>query len=227
MNIKDHAVEQSLSEDKNQQSVVGGQHASLDDDRAGVEPPSVVLPTPLSNEPAQPASSSPADFVLPPSFQTLDPRWIIVDRIAGWIVFGVVAGCTALGLTVFIVAGWPPGLLVGAIVLATLFALGLLAWSCHRLPAASYRHAGWQLDEKGLEIRRGIMWRHEITIPLARVQHTDVHQGPLLRQYGLAKLIIHTAGTENASIELEGLALETAHRLRDALVAQCEARHVN
>ena len=55
-------------------------------------------------------------------------------------------------------------------------------------------------------------------MPLARVQHTDVHQGPLMRRFGLAKLIVHTAGTENSAVELNGLSFATAQRLRDALV---------
>jgi membrane protein YdbS with pleckstrin-like domain len=75
-----------------------------------------------------------------------------------------------------------------------------------------------------LEIRRGIFWRREITIPRARVQHTDVRQGPLQRQYGVAKLVIHTAGTEAASIELNGLSLPIAKWLRDALIGELKGK---
>ncbi len=59
-----------------------------------------------------------------------------------------------------------------------------------------------------------------ISVPLARLQHADISQGPLQRQWGLAKLIVYTAGTQHASVELEGLAYETAIKLRDHLLHQ-------
>jgi membrane protein YdbS with pleckstrin-like domain len=51
-------------------------------------------------------------------------------------------------------------------------------------------------------------------------------QGPLQRQWGLAKLIVYTAGTQHASVELEGLAYETAVGLRDHLLRQLGTRDV-
>ena len=67
------------------------------------------------------------------------------------------------------------------------------------------------LDERGIEIRRGVWWRHVVHVPRSRVQHTDVNQGPIERTYGLAHLIIHTAGTISASVALEGLERAVAH----------------
>ena len=45
-----------------------------------------------------------------------------------------------------------------------------------------------------------------------------VHQGPLQRRFGIAKLTVHTAGTEHSAVELSGLNFATAQRLRDALI---------
>lgn len=159
-----------------------------------------------------------------PEFQMLDRRFIDVERVAGWIFIGVLAGLGAGGLVVLLVINWPTKIVVGLAALAYLLGLVMLVWANQLLPELSYRNAAWRLDAQGLDLRRGIWWRHEITIPLARVQHTDVHQGPLLRKFGLAKLVIHTAGTQDASISMDGLSLETAHQLRDALVAQCEVK---
>jgi hypothetical protein len=47
----------------------------------------------------------------------------------------------------------------------------------------------------------------------------------LQRQYGIAKLVIHTAGTEAASIELNGLAEPTAKWLRDVLIIEVQGKH--
>jgi membrane protein YdbS with pleckstrin-like domain len=50
------------------------------------------------------------------------------------------------------------------------------------------------------------------------VQHTDVSQGPLQRRYGLATLTVHTAGTENAQVQLPGLPHDVALSIRDHLL---------
>ena len=57
-------------------------------------------------------------------------------------------------------------------------------------------------------------------MPRSRIQHTDVTQGPYERRFGLATLVVYTAGTENASIPIEGLGHETALAFRDALLAR-------
>ncbi len=42
--------------------------------------------------------------------------------------------------------------------------------------------------------------------------------------FGIATLIIHTAGTKNSSVRLEGLAAKTAETLRDTLVSELSSR---
>ena len=60
----------------------------------------------------------------------------------------------------------------------------------------------------------------QITVPLGRVQHADVSQGPIQRSFGLGTLIIHTAGTQNSSVVLSGLSQTTAIELRDQIISQ-------
>ncbi len=149
---------------------------------------------------------------------SLDPAFISIERISGWIFAGVVLFA---GLVAMVVVAFSFGLLsvvTGICLLAYVLFGSLLAWTTQVLPKKAYERASWCLTPSGLEIRRGIWWRSQISVPLARVQHTDVHQGPLMRRYGLAKLIVHTAGTENSAVELNGLSFATAQRLRDALV---------
>jgi membrane protein YdbS with pleckstrin-like domain len=55
-------------------------------------------------------------------------------------------------------------------------------------------------------------------LPLSRLQHVDLHRGPLERAFGLASLILHTAGTHEARITIPGLDADEAVRLRDRLV---------
>ena len=112
-------------------------------------------------------------------------------------------------------------LVAGGVVISIL--LFLLAWFW---PPLAHRYASWRLDAEGLEIRRGVLWRHQITIPLGRVQHADVSQGPFQRMYELGTLTVHTAGTQNASVELQGLTHSAAIELRDLIVQQRKDQHV-
>ena len=84
-------------------------------------------------------------------------------------------------------------------------------------PPIEYRHRGYQISENGLQIRKGVWWRAIIDVPRSRVQHTDVTQGPVQRRFGLGTLVVHTAGTMSATVQLEGLGHETALALRDRL----------
>lgn len=84
--------------------------------------------------------------------------------------------------------------------------------------SVAYRNIRWRLDEDGLRVRRGRIWRTEVLVPRARVQHLDIERGPIERRYGLATLIVHTAGTRMNALRQPGFDEDTAARLRDALV---------
>lgn len=108
--------------------------------------------------------------------------------------------------------------------LALLAGLALvLATASWLLAGARWRRTHWRLDQDGLTIRRGLVWRSETLVPRSRVQHVDLGHGPLDRHFGLAGLKIHTAGTRLAAVTLDGLERARAEALRDALVVQDEA----
>jgi membrane protein YdbS with pleckstrin-like domain len=107
--------------------------------------------------------------------------------------------------------------------------LGLLAWlvltllgvfSSFYLPKRTYETTSWQLKDSGIEIQRGIWWKHQIFIPRDRIQHTDIKQGPMMRSFGIATLVINTGGTHEPSIPLAGILIETAQSIRDQLSTQ-------
>lgn len=86
-------------------------------------------------------------------------------------------------------------------------------------PPLYYRHLRYGVDDTGIVIQRGVLWRSYIALPRARIQHTDVSQGPLQRRYGVGTLKLYTAGSRYTRIELAGLAHAEAIALRDALLA--------
>jgi len=107
----------------------------------------------------------------------------------------------------------PVGISIGLGGLAFLLLAAWIAW----YPGAKYRHLGWHLDDVGITIHAGIFWRTQSSLARARIQHTDVFQGPLQRHYGVATLKLYTAGSHFSRIELPGLSHDTAIHLRDAL----------
>ena len=71
---------------------------------------------------------------------------------------------------------------------AGLFVIAASIFGAHVWPVLELRHTRWRIDTDGLEIRRGVVWRHTISVPRERIQHTDVAQGPIQRRFGLATL---------------------------------------
>lgn len=151
---------------------------------------------------------------------SLDPRSIRVDQWVGLMVVGGLSLGSWVGILVAAIVklGFSP--LWWAIAGAAIVIQGGLFWSAWAWPPVEHRHARWRWDRDGLEIHRGVFFKHRISIPSSRIQHVDVSQGPLQRQFGLGKITIHTAGTQDASIELSGLAYETALWLREQMVAR-------
>lgn len=156
-----------------------------------------------------------------PSEDTFWPLHPDSLRLSRWIGCGWIVVVTLIGVSTW-GGGWAlfqptmTGLLCLAIAVG-LF-IGLVVFAGWFYPGAAYRHASWRINAEGLEIRRGVWWRHRIVVPHSRMQHSDIEQGPLQRMFSLATLVINTAGTEEASIQLSGLKFETAERLRDELV---------
>jgi membrane protein YdbS with pleckstrin-like domain len=93
-----------------------------------------------------------------------------------------------------------------------------LIWYVIAWPPMAYRRTWYRVDPLGIEIGSGVLWRTVIHVPVSRVQHTDVSQGPIERRYGLGTLTIYTAGTEYARVDLGGLAHARALAIRDHLL---------
>ena len=88
-----------------------------------------------------------------------------------------------------------------------------------RTPLRRYHARGYQIGVDRLRVVRGLIFRSDTVVPFGRVQHIDVHQGPIERGYGLATLVLHTAGNHNASVALPGLGHDDAMAMREEIRA--------
>jgi membrane protein YdbS with pleckstrin-like domain len=140
-----------------------------------------------------------------------------VDRatISVWRWQGVLASSIP-ALCAFVLVGrfGAPGLLA-PLLIVTVASPFIWVW-----PQAYFRRLRFRVDASGIAIERGIFWRSRIAVPRARIQHTDVSQGPLQRRFGVGTLKLYTAGSRYTKIELPGLAHADALALRDALLAK-------
>ena len=90
--------------------------------------------------------------------------------------------------TRWIVSGW----LVVSIVGIPLIPFWLL-FSLWYVPEY-LRRISARLTTQALEVRKGVFFRSEATIPLNRITDVRLHDGPLMRHYGLRGLKVETAG---------------------------------
>jgi membrane protein YdbS with pleckstrin-like domain len=153
------------------------------------------------------------------SFEQLHPDSIVVERWAGLIfvaVLGFIALVVWVTLTFFVFPIWDFRCwLIG---LSCVALLGLLGAFVRMDPVWKFRNTRLRELPGGLELQRGYVWWHRIFVPRERIQHTDVVQGPLMRRFNLATLVINTAGTHEHSISIEGLDFQRAEQLRASLL---------
>ena len=93
----------------------------------------------------------------------------------------------------------------------------LAIWLIVRAPLRRYHARGYQMGGDRLRVVRGLLFQSDTVVPFGRVQHIDIARGPLERYFGLSTLVLHTAGTHNASILLPGLGEEQAVAMRETI----------
>ena len=104
----------------------------------------------------------------------------------------------------------PPGSFLVPIALAATFVL-------LRVPLRRYHARGYDMAADRLRVVKGLLFSSDTVVPFGRVQHIDIARGPLERYFGLSTLVLHTAGTHNASILLPGLGEEQAVAMRETI----------
>ncbi len=93
----------------------------------------------------------------------------------------------------------------------------LLVWTLV-MPTLAWRRWRFAIDDELLVARYGVIFHEEKAIPISRMQHIDLTRGPIERLFGLATLIVYTAGTEGATFRVPGLSVVRARELRDHIL---------
>jgi uncharacterized membrane protein YdbT with pleckstrin-like domain len=145
--------------------------------------------------------------------------WVGLTLIDLWFLIGWIAS--------FVVNPWL-GLALTPVFFAVAIVPDLIAYVAIHL---RYDSTWYVLSDRSLRIRRGIWTIHETTITFENVQDVKIHQGPLQRFFGIANVIVETAGgggsgkhgkkelsTHSHTGLIEGVA--DAARIRDLIMAR-------
>ena len=81
-----------------------------------------------------------------------------------------------------------------------------------------YKVQGHALREKDINYKKGVIFKSTTSIPFNRVQHCEIKQGPIARQFGLSTLEIFTAGGQSSDLTIPGIAPEYAQQLKEFII---------
>jgi membrane protein YdbS with pleckstrin-like domain len=150
------------------------------------------------------------------SLAPLDRRFVTVLRWRAAVAALVVLAVAGVGEAILYRQELPNGI---AAAVAVLIAIWLVAIA----PPRRFAHWGFALDDRELHIAHGWLTRVHTIVPIGRVQHIDLTQGPIERGCGVATLVLHTAGTDHSLVTVPGLAREQAEAVRDRIRSAIEA----
>jgi membrane protein YdbS with pleckstrin-like domain len=95
----------------------------------------------------------------------------------------------------------------------------LLVWLWRVLiaPPRTWRRWGYAFTGSEVHVAHGLIVESCTIVPVSRIQHFDIIQGPIERMFGVCTLAVHTAGTDASVVPVPGLSRVTAESIRDAI----------
>jgi membrane protein YdbS with pleckstrin-like domain len=154
---------------------------------------------------------APPEGRLRPSPQAL-PMWRVRSLAVVAIAFVLL-----LPIPLALLAVGVPAALIGLAVLVGLLIVAMLVGL--RMARIRYEYSSYRVGDRQIEVRRGALFRTELTIPYHRVQHVDVSAGPLEQLFGLRSLTLVTAAS-TISGAIAGIEPHEADRVRAVVLAR-------
>jgi membrane protein YdbS with pleckstrin-like domain len=151
----------------------------------------------------------------PERMESLDRKVVVYWLLGGIVSFVILSGLGALGW--FLFSKHLPGPPIAWLVALAILLGSMLLWNV-AAPVLAYRRWRFEVGNDLMLARYGIVFHEEKAIPISRLQHVELGRGPLERLFGLATLVVFTAGSENAAFRLPGLRVERAQELRDQIL---------
>jgi len=86
----------------------------------------------------------------------------------------------------------------------------------------SYKRRGVAVREKDIIYRSGILSVSTTIIPFVRIQHVALKEGFISRSYNLATLEVFTAGGATGNLNIPGLKIDEAKKIKELLLNKLE-----
>lgn len=145
------------------------------------------------------------------------------------------------------ITSWRIGRILGFIVLLLIWA-GVVMWTQHAeylqeystyiyaaaaavliykfigiiiYPLIEYRQWGYYMTDDRVDIKHGIFFITNTVIPVIRIQHISIKQGPINRRLGLHKVELSLA---SGTFTIEGLSYEIASQIAENLKSKLYVR---
>ncbi len=138
----------------------------------------------------------------------ISKKALSVWRINGLIHTGIYMAIAALLTFLAMLFDWPGWVIIifwGIAVLRFVYSVIIF-------PALSYKQWRYEVRETEIELQQGLFIVERTLVPMVRVQHVDISQGPIMKKYGLSSIGISTAATVHEIPALEnGEAEELRH----------------
>ena len=80
-----------------------------------------------------------------------------------------------------------------------------------------FRNWGWQISDRWIEAKHGVLGHHRVVIPRNRVQTVTTNSGPIDRMLDLETITVHTAGAGAPNLTIPHLATATVSTIRREL----------
>ncbi|WAA12557.1 PH domain-containing protein [Fervidibacillus halotolerans] len=148
----------------------------------------------------------------------ISEKALTVWKIHGMIQSGIFLLVAVVATVLIFIFDWPKWIIS---ILVVLFILGGY-YSIFFSPKLKWRRWRYEIREQEIELQHGLFVVTKTLIPMVRVQHVDMEQGPILKKYGLATISISTAATTHEIPALEGEEAENVRQIISELARVAE-----
>ncbi len=77
-------------------------------------------------------------------------------------------------------------------------------------PFLTYKRYLYGYDDKRFFISRGVIFKHQITVPLCQIQDLHLFEGPVMRIFGIGRILFSTGGS---NFDISGIAASDAAKI--------------
>jgi membrane protein YdbS with pleckstrin-like domain len=144
-----------------------------------------------------------------------------------WIALVLFDGALFIGWVVLLATYTTWGIVLSPLIWAVIILPDIVAYIAIHL---RYDTTWYVLSDRSMRIRRGIWVIHETTITYDNIQNVSIRQGPLQRYFGIADVLVETAGGGAATGDGEGATvlghsgllegIDKAREVRDLILAK-------